>query len=218
MLLQCAVRAVLGTNVRPPVGTPVQFPMASLLLWCLAVCRNAFGTPSHSCSRSLAFCLRSLFAFGMSAFVFGWCFRAGYKPPCIHVFRSTCIFPCSCAVVTLCEDFCRCPCAHTQCARDCESSLCTLPAVSTALFYRSVYSIAECRLQSPSCTCGCSYLECSGCDRDSHRLPPRRPPSPRYAPRHIPTVCRAGLPAFLVCNWQHSRLLYICVIQPALRT
>lgn len=93
-------------------------------------------------ARSRAFCPRSLFAFGMSAFVFGWCFRAGSKPPCIHVFRSTCIFPFSCAVITLCEDFCRCPCAHTQCARNCESSLWTLPAVSTALFYRSVYSIA----------------------------------------------------------------------------
>lgn len=43
-------------------------------------------------ARSRAFCPRSLFAFGMSAFVFGWCFRAGSKPPCIHVFRSTCFF------------------------------------------------------------------------------------------------------------------------------
>lgn len=40
---QCAVRAMLGTNVRPPLGTCRPFPMDSLLLWSLAMCRNAFA-------------------------------------------------------------------------------------------------------------------------------------------------------------------------------
>lgn len=141
VLLQCPVRSVLGTPVRPPVATPGHFPIAPLLLWSLAVFRNAFGTATHPCSPTFAFCLRSLFAFGMTPFVFGWCFCMWCKTPHFRRFGSDCVLPRSCAPVSLCGDFCRCPSAHTQCAHDCDSSLCTLQAARSALVYRTVYPI-----------------------------------------------------------------------------
>ena len=52
-----------------------------------------------------------------------------------------------CGVVSVWEVFCRCLDLHTYCALECESPLCTLPLVSSALFDCAVCRNLQYRLQ-----------------------------------------------------------------------
>jgi hypothetical protein len=108
---QCAARASPGTNQRPPLHTPGPYPMHPLPLCSLAVCRNASGTPAHSCCLKLGFCLCPLSAFGMVGDVFWRVFPRVLlprPPPPAFVFSLACVFfPGSCAVVSVCGGLCR---------------------------------------------------------------------------------------------------------------
>jgi hypothetical protein len=191
VLLQCAVRAMLGTNVRPPEGRPGPLSMVLLLMWYLSVCRNAFGAPAHSSSPSIAFWLRSWFAFGMFAFHFGWCARPRPKPLAYMCSGRRVFFlvrvPSSPWHRTSADALPHTHGVHWIVSRCYASSQLEAPPCFIA---QSVQSV-QCRLQRASCACGCSHLPRSGCDRVCRSLLPCRPPPPRYAPCNMSTVHRA---------------------------
>ena len=142
VLLQCAVRAMLDTNVRPPEGSLGPFSMVLLLMWYLSVCRNAFGAPAHSSSPSIAFWLRSWFAYMCS----GRCVFFIVRVPSSPWDRTSA------------DALPRTHGVHWIVSRCCASSQLEAPPFFVAQSIQSV----SCRLQRASCTCGCAHLPRSG--------------------------------------------------------